>query len=156
MVPTTSGDLVDAMPSNPIAQHWTLDSIDWSAIQIEAVRRSEALFYLVTAASFMESATDRYTANLIGQFAGDDEVTSWLKQRWLPEETQHGKALRQYVQIAWPHFDWDRVYASFIDEFAAYCGAEELEPTRAQRNGITLCRRDGHCELLHDVEPAYP
>ncbi len=92
----------------------------------------EVLFYLVAAASFMESTTDRYTANLIAQFRGDDEITSWLEQQWLPEEMQHGRALRRYVQIVWPNFNWDRGYTSFLDEFSAHCCADELEPTRTR------------------------
>jgi Fatty acid desaturase len=80
----------------------------------------------------MESTTDRYTRNLIDQFSGDDEITSWLEQHWLPEELQHGHALRRYVQIAWPNFEWDRVYESFLGEFSAYCCADGLEPTRTR------------------------
>ena len=113
-------------------QHWSLDSIDWSAIRSDTAKGSEAFFYLVAAASFMESATDRYTANLIAQFRGEDEVTAWLEQHWLPEELQHGRALRGYVQIAWPNFDWDRAYEAFLNEFSCYCSADELEPTRAR------------------------
>jgi hypothetical protein len=43
---------------------------------------------------------------------------------------QHRHALRGYVQIVWPNFNWDRVYTSFLDEFSAHCGPDELEPTR--------------------------
>ena len=115
-----------------VRQHWSLDSIDWSAVQSDAAEESDAFIFLVAAASFVESATDRYTANLMSQFRGDDEITAWLHQQWLPEELQHGHALRRYVQIAWPNFDWDRVYDAFLDEFSGYCDADELEPTRAR------------------------
>ena len=50
----------------------------------------------------------------------------------LPEELQHGRALRRYAQIVWPRFQWDRVYASFLEEFSTHCCAEELEPTRTR------------------------
>jgi hypothetical protein len=119
-------------PDSPVQQRWSLDSIDWHAIQSDAARKSEALFYLVAAASFIESTTDRYTRNLIDQFHGDGEITSWLERHWLPEEIQHGHALRRYVQIAWPNFEWARVYESFLEEFSAYCGADGLEPTRTR------------------------
>jgi hypothetical protein len=113
-------------------QSWSLDSIDWRAIVSGPERELDTLFYLVAAASFIESTTDRYTANLIGQFYDDKEITSWLEQQWLPEEMQHGRALRRYVQIVWPSFDWDRVYKSFLGEFLDHCGADELEPTRTR------------------------
>jgi ferritin-like protein len=118
--------------ASPVQQRWSLDSIDWRAIRSEAVAEPETLFYLVAAASFMEITTDRYTRNLIDQFFGDDEITSWLEQHWLPEEIQHGHALRRYVQIAWPDFAWERVYGSFLEEFSAYCSADVLEPTRTR------------------------
>jgi hypothetical protein len=120
------------VPVSLAQQHWSLDSIDWRAIRSEAVGEPDSLFYLVAAASFVESTTDRYTRNLIDQFCGDDEITCWLERHWLPEELQHGQALRRYVLIAWPSFDWDRVYESFLEEFSAYCGADALEPTRTR------------------------
>src|SRR5579875_1472789 len=70
--------------------HWSLADIPWRQIRRDEAGSSEALFYMITAASLMESATDLYTANLIEYFAGDDEVTTWLAEYWLPEELQHG------------------------------------------------------------------
>lgn len=113
----------------PARRHWSLDDIPWHAIRRDMVGRSEALFYMIAAASLMESATDLYTANLIDYFAGDDEITSWLKDNWLPEELQHGRALRRYVETAWPDFPWDRVRAGFIEEFRPFCD-EALEEAR--------------------------
>jgi hypothetical protein len=55
--------------------HWSLADIPWQAIRHDAVPQGEALFFLVAAASLMESATDIYKQNLIEYFAGDDEVT---------------------------------------------------------------------------------
>jgi hypothetical protein len=110
-------------------RHWALDDIPWQAIRHDAVTGSEALFYIVAAASLMESATDLYTANLIDYFAGDDEITSWLRDNWLPEELQHGRALRRYVETAWPEFPWDRVRAGFVEEFRSFCD-EALEQAR--------------------------
>jgi hypothetical protein len=85
---------------------------------------------MVAAASLMESATDLYTANLIDHFAGDPEITKWLEQSWLPEELQHGKALRRYVETAWPDFSWEQVRGRFIDEFRPFCD-EALEASRS-------------------------
>ena len=117
---------------SPTRQGWTLDSIDWASAARSACTDSESLFYLVAAASFLESTTDRYTTNLIAQFEGDGEIISWLERHWLPEEMQHGVALRRYVEIVWPKFDWDAAYDSFLGEFEAHCCADELEPTRTR------------------------
>jgi hypothetical protein len=111
-------------------RHWSIDDIPWHAIDWAAIAHCEEFFYLVAAASFMEWTTDLYTRNLIDFFAGDAEITDWLEQHWLPEELQHGRSLRRYVETVWPEFDWPRVYHSFVAEFTAYCQPEGLEAIR--------------------------
>src|SRR6516165_4057623 len=124
---------IDAASVRPPAagrRHWSLDDIPWPALRRDAVVWNEALFYMVATASLMESATDVYTANLIEFFAGDDEIGSWLEDSWLPEELQHGKALRRYVEAAWPEFRWEAVREGFVEEFRPFCD-EALEPVRS-------------------------
>lgn len=111
-------------------QHWRLDDIPWQQIDRSAVANQELLFYLVTTASFIETTTDTYAHNLIEYYSGDAEATAWLDHHWQHEELQHGRALKKYVQSAWPEFDWDQVYAAFYTEFAATCTVEALEPSR--------------------------
>ena len=110
-------------------RHWSLDDIPWAEIRHDLVTGNEAFFYLIASASLMESGTDLYTANLIDYFAGDDEVTSWLERYWLPEELQHGRALRRYVEAAWPDFPWAVVRERFVEEFRPFCD-EALERAR--------------------------
>jgi hypothetical protein len=102
-------------------QRWSLDDIPWQAIRRDDKTSTEAFFCLVASASFMESATNLYTENLVEFFAGDEEVTSWLERYWLPEELQHGRALRRYVETARPEFDWEPAYQRFVEEFRPYC-----------------------------------
>jgi hypothetical protein len=109
---------------------WKMDDLDYSRVAREAVRDDQTLFYLACSASFIESGSDMYTHNLIEFFRGDDEVTQWLTQHWEPEELQHGRALRAYVEHVWPEFDWERGFRSFIDEYRHHCKVELLEPTR--------------------------
>ena len=45
----------------PMRRHWSLDDIPWHEIRHDRVENSEALFYMIAAASLMESATDLYT-----------------------------------------------------------------------------------------------
>jgi hypothetical protein len=111
-------------------RHWSLDDIAWGSLDRDAVAQNDAVFYLVAASSLMESATDLYTHNLIAFFADDEEIASWLEDYWLPEELQHGRALRRYVEAAWPEFPWERVRAGFIEEFRPFCD-QSLEPARA-------------------------
>lgn len=121
--------VVAVTPARERHQCWRLDSLDWGAVRPPGGGEGERLFYTLAAASFMESTTDRYTGNLVDKFRDDREIADWLREHWLPEELQHGEALRRYVNVAWPDFDWERAYAAFIDEFTPYCAGERLEPT---------------------------
>ena len=111
---------------------WSLADIDFPAIELERVRDDDAMFLLVCSASFVESGSDTYTGNLLERFSHDDEVGSWLREHWEPEELQHGHALRAYVRCVWPDFDWDAAYADFFGEYARLCTMEDLEPTCGQ------------------------
>jgi hypothetical protein len=136
MSSVSTSTTADTGPAQP---RWSLDSIDWVSLHREAVADNEALFYLIAAASFVEATTDLYTQNLIDYFAADEEITAWLKAHWLPEELQHGRALRRYVQLAWPDFDWDGVYQRFLPEYTAQCADDGLEPTRAREMASRCC-----------------
>jgi fatty acid desaturase len=128
----TSPTVGTTITESGVQQRWTLDTIDWPALRRDAVAGNDAIFYLVAAASFVETATDLYTRNLIAYFAEDDEITSWLRQHWLPEELQHGRVLRRYVELAWPEFDWQGVYQRFLPDFTAQCQEDGVEPTRSR------------------------
>ena len=112
-------------------QHWTLEEIPWTAIRGGNVVNEERLFYLITTASFMKSATRLYAHNLISYCAGNAEATDWLERRWWPQELQHGLALRRYIQTVWPQFDWDSVYEYFFKEFAIACRGAGLSPNKS-------------------------
>jgi hypothetical protein len=110
-----------------IRQRWTLDDIPWESIDRQAAAADELLFYLVVGASFVESATDVCSSKLIDCYAGDDQIVAWLGQRWEPEELQHGRALRRYVECVWPELDWWTRYQHFHAEFSCRFGDARLE-----------------------------
>jgi hypothetical protein len=141
---------------DPVArQHWSLDDIPWHAICRDAVAPAEALFYLLASASLMESATDLYTENLIDFFTGDQEVTSWLENYWLPEELQHGRALRRYVEIAWPEFAWEPAHRRFINEFRPFCDTA-LEPSRSLEMASRCVVETGTASYYRTLSRASP
>ncbi len=114
-----------------IRQRWTLLDIPWGQIdRVSMAGQEELLFYLVVSASFIETATDTYTQNLVDHYAGDDQVTAWLEQRWEVEELQHGRALRRYAELTWPRLDWSASYRAFFSEFSAKCQDDGLESSR--------------------------
>lgn len=110
---------------------WSMNDLDFSRIDLRRVRDDENTFYLVTCASFVESGSDLYTHNLLDFFGDNEEISTWLREQWEPEELQHGRALRAYVEHVWPEFDWQRAYDSFLAEYANYCKVELLESTKA-------------------------
>jgi rubrerythrin len=115
------------LPSNQGRQNWRLEDISFDSIDVASVRDDEFLFLLLASASFVEILADTYSSNLIEHFHGDAEVTSWLNDSWQGEETQHGRALKTYVQTVWPEFDWENAHRAFTEEYTALCTIEQLE-----------------------------
>lgn len=131
-------DAALAQSSSPIqaasaarSAHWQIRDIDFDAIDFAAARADETLLAIIASASMIESASDVYTAMLVRYFSADREVGDWLSGQWEPEELQHGRVLRTYVERVWPSFDWERAFKSFVDDYSNYCVVEELGPTPA-------------------------
>lgn len=112
------------------APSWQLADIPFDKIDPALIADQEFYFNLLTSASFVEITTELYTRNLIEYFAGDDPLQQWLHAKWLPEEMQHGRALREYVLTVWPYFNWERAYQDFYDDYECLCKTELLGPTR--------------------------
>ncbi len=121
-----------SMTSAAPTLRWRLEDLDLQAVDREAVASRDDIFLLVCSASFIESGTDLYTRNLLDYFAGDGEFESWLARQWEPEELQHGRALRAYVEHVWPDFDWSAAFADFFAEYSSLCTLDELEPSRGR------------------------
>jgi hypothetical protein len=110
---------------------WSMEDIPYHALAHDRVRDDRRLFYILASASFIESASDVYADNLVAFFHDDGEIVDWLKRRWEPEERQHGAALRCYVLTAWPGFDWEAAYRTFLADYGPLCAVDRLAGTRA-------------------------
>jgi hypothetical protein len=131
-----------------------IHDLDLSRIRPELIRDDDAMFLLVTSASFVESGSDTYTGNLLERFDGDDEVGQWLREHWEPEELQHGRMLKAYVQRVWPELDWDAAYAGFFADYSKVCTLQDLEPTRGQELAARCVVEMGttvYYQALHDA-----
>jgi len=115
---------------NATALPWSVATLPFDRIDHARVRDNEDLFFVLAGASFVESGSDIYTHNLVEYF-GESPVAQWLAQHWEPEELQHGRALRAYIEQVWPEFEWDEAYSRFLAEYSTYCAVEQLEPTPA-------------------------
>lgn len=123
--------MADGMKGRVGGASWSLDDIDYAAIDTSLVHDDGELFYLLAAASFVEITSDLYTKNLIAYYRGNTEVERWLADQWEREEVQHGAALKRYVEAVWPEFDWDRAYRGFFEEYGRECTVENLAESRA-------------------------
>jgi hypothetical protein len=110
---------------------WTVDEIPFESIDRTLICDNSELFYLLTAASFIEITSDLYTSNLLEFFRGNAEIEHWLANYWEQEEVQHGAALKQYVKTVWPSFDWDRAYHDFLADYSQTCRLENLAENRS-------------------------
>jgi len=110
---------------------WSIEDVPYHDLAQDMVRDDEHLFYIVASASFIEITSDLYTRNLVACYQGDREITNWLEEHWVKEELQHGQALKRYVQSAWPDFDWEGAYRTFLAEYGPLCTADQLASTRA-------------------------
>ncbi|MFG5775438.1 ferritin-like domain-containing protein [Comamonas sp. J-3] len=103
-----------------------MKDISYEHIDRSLIEGDEDLFYLLMSASFIETGSDTYAANLGEHYAGYPEIQHWLQGEWEHEELQHGAALRRYVETVWPSFPWQEAYDSFFAEYSQLCTVEEL------------------------------
>jgi len=114
----------------PTPRRWDLADIDFSAVDRQALEGDALARPIVFLASLIETGSDVYAGNLAAYFSEDPELAGWLAQAWEPEELQHGRALRAYVEHVWPEIDWQRAYDAFFEEYSSTCTMDLLEPTR--------------------------
>jgi len=117
-------DITHVMP-------WRIEDIDLKRIDRQKAASNEHLLLLLCACSFIESGTDLYTSNLSTYFRDDPEIAAWLNNEWEPEEMQHGRALKTYINHVWPEFDWDTAFKNFFAEYSLTCSYEQFEKKRA-------------------------
>ena len=110
---------------------WSISDIDFSKVDTASVRNDETLFFILSSASMVESGSDVYTRNLVEYYGDNPDVAHWLSTQWEPEELQHGRALRAYVEHVWPEFDWQTAYDQFLAEYSLSCTVDEFESTHA-------------------------
>ena len=90
--------------------HWDLDSVPWDKFD-----RSRVHFQLLAfarGACLVEFNADIYTDYLCRVFRNDTRLQSQLRT-WGEEEKQHGRALRKWVELADPSFDFDHSLSVF-------------------------------------------
>ena len=91
-------------------RHWNLDSIPWD--RFDPARVDPQLLALARGACLVEFNADAYTDYLCRVFDDDSELQTQF-HAWSEEEKQHGLALKKWVELADPAFDFERSLALF-------------------------------------------
>ncbi|GAK34707.1 hypothetical protein JCM17846_02800 [Iodidimonas nitroreducens] len=118
-----------------MAQHWTLDSIDWSGFDPDAV--SDDLLAVVKAASLVEANSADYVTYLCRVFPDDADFQAAARQ-WGEEEAQHGAALGRWAEIADPAFSFAQSLALFREGYGLPLDASAS--VRGSRAGELIAR----------------
>jgi hypothetical protein len=100
---------------------WNLDSVPWEKIELSLIKKRTDLFYILTAASFVEITADLYADNLAIYFSDYSDIVELLNTVWKKEEVRYGQTLRKYVNIVWPDFDWEKSYSAFYEDYSRTC-----------------------------------
>ncbi len=135
-----------------ITMRWHYEDIDYTSINTQAIQNKKFLFYLITSASFIEITSNVYEKNLATFYADDRETVKWLANVWEPEEIQHGKALRKFVNTIWPEFDWKKSYQCFLDLYLPHCTIEEFQPTKAKEMLARMVVETGTSTFYKSIE----
>jgi rubrerythrin len=110
---------------------WNLDTIPWNSF--DGSRVHPQLLAFARGACLVEFNADAYTDYLCRVFGSDPELQVQFRA-WGAEEVRHGLALKKWVELADPHFDFERSVAIFR---AAYQqvpkdGGESVRGSRAR------------------------
>jgi len=90
--------------------HWTLDTVAWD--RFDSSRVHPQLLAFARSACLVEFNADAYTDYLCRVFSDDPELQSEF-HTWGKEEVRHGLAIKKWVELADPDFDFERSLAVF-------------------------------------------
>jgi len=88
------------------------------------IRFNGPLFHSLAAASFLETAAPLHVNGLDPVLAAHPDARLWLEQIWLPQRSELGRRLREYVEATWPEFDWNAAYDEFYPPCQSRAGIE--------------------------------
>ena len=117
-------------------------------------REDRVVFYAAAVSSFLETSVPLYTRELRTMFAADPEVVEWLDRTWEPEESGHGRLMREYLARTWPEYRWEDAYSAFLDEYRGYCGPGLLRASPA-RELLSRCVTECQAAMLYRTLASY-
>lgn len=119
-------------------QGWTMDDVHWELFDPSKVEPS--LLAAVKAAALVEYNAPDYVTYLKRVFKdGDPRVLADL-ERWGREETQHGRALGRWAEMADPDFKLEKAFARFREGYTPAHFEGDGGSVRGSRRGEMIAR----------------
>jgi hypothetical protein len=118
-------------------QGWTLDDVQWSAFEPERVEAP--MLAAIKAAALVEYNAPDYVTYLKRVFAASGPETLAAIEQWGREESQHGRALGRWAEMADPGFKLEAAFARFRKGYT---------PPHFQDDGATSVRGSRRGEMV--------
>ena len=119
-------------------QGWTLDEVHWD--WFDATRVDPALLAAVKAAALVEYNAPNYVDYLKRVFHDASPETLGAIEQWGLEESQHGKALGRYAEMADPDFRLEDAFARFRKGYSPAHFTSGVGSVRGSRRGEMIAR----------------
>lgn len=119
-----------------------------------ALRSDALLFYAVATTSLLESAVSVTVERLRSLFADEPAVRRWLVDVWLPDEVEHGRMTRSYVEDVWPEFTWVAAFADFLTRYEPQCAVNRLQPSPAME-ALARCVTETEAAMFYHCLGSY-
>jgi hypothetical protein len=120
-------------------QGWTMDEVHWD--WFDPSRVDPRLLSAVKAAALVEYNAPDYVHYLKRVFAGAGPETIAAIELWGVEESQHGKVLGRYAEMADPGFKLEDAFARFRGGYKVpYFHGDDKESVRGSRRGEMIAR----------------
>ena len=120
-------------------QGWTLDDIPWSSF--DPSRVEPRMLAAVKAAALVEFNAPDYVSYLKRVFKDGSPATLDAIEQWGCEESQHGRALGRWAEMADPNFNLDEAFRRFREGYRpAHFESGDNESVRGSRRGEMIAR----------------
>ena len=121
------------------SQGWTLDDIAWQ--QFDASKVEPKLLAAVKAAALVELNAPDYVGYLKRIFREGPLETLDAIERWGCEESQHGRALGRWAELADPSFKLESAFERFRSGYKpAHFAATDANSVRGSKRGEMIAR----------------
>ena len=120
-------------------QGWTLDEVQWSAF--DPSKATPRMIAAIKAAALVELNAPDYVAYLKRVFQDNGPDMSAALEQWGREESQHGRALGCWAEMADPTYDMNVAFARFREGYKPeHFDGPEDGSIRGSRRGEMIAR----------------